>query len=149
MYNLKLKCWQKEAGELLDSAHVKNLRDEIAILRLMLQEQLNQCQDSHDLVLRSGPVADLILKIEKLVQSCHRLEVQTNQVLDRQSLMNLTDRLVHLLPEYVPADRLDALAATIVELFADPDAVRPVEKPTTTAATTAADLSLLDEPDGQ
>ena len=66
--NYRLGKFRAALDRHADSPRLKTLNDEVAILRMMLEEQLNQCQDAHDLVLKSHLISDLVVKIEKLVK---------------------------------------------------------------------------------
>ena len=73
---------------------VLSLREEIGILRIMLEDKLNQVGDSeHDLLAAAPYIGDLIMKVEKVVQSAERIEARRGEVLDRKSLISFAARL--------------------------------------------------------
>jgi len=80
---------------------IKNLRDEVGILRMMMEERLNRCQDDNDLLLQSGAISDLALKIEKVVGSCHKLEGSMNQLLDKQAILQFASEMISVIGEEV------------------------------------------------
>ena len=65
-YNLTKFFAKQQIANHADSTHIKSLRDEIGILRVMMEERLNGCKDAHDLLLQSGPIADLVMKINSI-----------------------------------------------------------------------------------
>jgi len=99
LYNYRLYKWGQRLQELGTSNHVKSLRDEVAVLRLLMEERLMKINDSTDLILQSGPISDLVLKIEKVVSSCHRLESLTGQVLDKQAVLQFANIVIDILNE--------------------------------------------------
>lgn len=78
------------------SNHIKDLRDEIGILRMLVEERLNQCQDTTDLMLHSSVVSDLVMKVEKLVTSCNRAELQLNEVLDKTQAIQFAKEIIEV-----------------------------------------------------
>ena len=99
--NYLLTKWQARLEQKTLSPNIKSLRDEIGILRMMLEEQLNRCNDPLDLVLQSAAISDLVLKIEKLVTSCHRLENAMGQLLDKAALLQFASEIITILQAHI------------------------------------------------
>ena len=70
----RLNLFQQRMQHHLGHSELKNLRSEIAILRMLVENKLNQCKDDYDLMLHSAGISDLVAKINLVVQSCNRLE---------------------------------------------------------------------------
>jgi hypothetical protein len=85
----RLAKFQQRVNEFADHDRLKYLNEEIGILRLLLEERLNACEDSHSMILQSGPITDLVVKIEKLVASCHKLESQLGGLLSKAQIKNI------------------------------------------------------------
>lgn len=98
---LRLAKWQGRVGDLAEHEKVKSLREEIGVLRMMLEETINRCGDQVELIMNSGKIADLIMKIEKLVVSCHKLESNLGMLLDKQAAMQLSGEIVDIIGRYV------------------------------------------------
>jgi len=79
------------------SDNIKGLRDEIGILRMTLETRLNQCNDEMDLLLHSGPISDLVLKIDRLVNSCHKLEGSMGQLLDKTAIIQFANVVIEII----------------------------------------------------
>ena len=94
--NYQLTKFRAEVMAKADNPKVKSLREEIGMIREMIQMVWNQCRDADDVVMRSGKIADLIMKADKLVSSCHRLEAATGQLLDRQVALTFADKVVQI-----------------------------------------------------
>jgi len=119
----RIAKWQSRMNEFADDPGVKSLRDEIAVLRLMLEERLNMCHDSHELVLQSHLISDLVIKIEKLVSSCHRLEGSMGQLLDKQAILQFASSVVEVISKYIEDEQLlNLVADEIISLVGNSDA---------------------------
>jgi hypothetical protein len=102
--NYRLTKWQDRIGEKANSTGIKDLRDEIGILRIILEERLEHCKSEMDLILHSGPIADLILKIEKVVASCHKLEGSMGQLLDKQAILQFASEIITIVGDTLGDD---------------------------------------------
>lgn len=99
--NYRLQRWQSRVGELADNPNIKSLREEVGILRVILEEMLNQCKDSMDLLLYSHKMSDLVMKIERLVVSCDKLENRMGLLLSKDSILQLAATYVQIINNYV------------------------------------------------
>ncbi len=110
----RLQLWQQRLNELSDHPEIKSLRDEIGILRMTLEPILNACKDANDFLMHSGKIADLVVKIEKLVSSCHRLEAASGQLIDKTTALNFAQQLVEIVSRHVEdSDSLDAISGEV------------------------------------
>lgn len=90
----RLAKFGSRIGELSSHTQVKGLRDEIGILRMVLEERLNKCQDNDELLLASNVISDLVMKIQTVVASCHKLEASMGQLLDKQQLIQFAEAMI-------------------------------------------------------
>ena len=60
----RLGVWQAKLERFADSPILKSLRDEIGILRVLLEEKLLTVQTAAELTLLSAPISDLIMKMK-------------------------------------------------------------------------------------
>ena len=112
--NYRLQRWQQRVSEFAENDQVKSLREEIGITRMLLEEMFGFCTNSTELLLYSGRIADLVMKIEKLVVSCHRLEERTGLLLDKQAVVHLASSIVAIIGhEISDADVLERIAGEI------------------------------------
>lgn len=114
--NYRLTKWQARMEAFADNDKVKSLREEIGILRILLEENLNRCQSAMDIVLYSGKISDLVIKIEKLVASCHRLEQSTGMLLDKSAVINLTNNVITIIGNNI---KDDSILSTISDQILD------------------------------
>lgn len=113
--NLKLTKFKARLVELGDSSHLMSLRDEIAVLRITLEELVNSCDGPSDLITMSGQIAALVGNVGKLVKDCHSIEEKTGHLLSKDALTNFAGRVIDIVVRHIPeeATRL-AIAGEIV-----------------------------------
>lgn len=112
----RLSVWKNRLSEFTDNDGVKSLRDEIGILRIVLEEMMNKCSDRNDLLIYSSKISELAVKIEKLVMSCDRLEKNMGQMMDRPSALKFASKVVEIIGRHVEsAEQLDSISHEILE----------------------------------
>lgn len=98
----RLMKYQNRLQEFADSDKIKSLRDEIGILRILIEEKFNYCcKTETDLILQSGPLSDLVMKVEKLVSSCDRIESKLGLMMDKTQVMQLATEVVEIISQFV------------------------------------------------
>jgi len=95
--NYQVAKFQVELNRHADSPKLKNLNEEVGLLRMMLEAQLNQCEDMGDLVLKSHLISDLVTKIERLVKSCHSLESSLGGLMDKQAILTFATKVIDVI----------------------------------------------------
>ena len=129
--NYRLTKHASRCGELRHSSGLKDLRDEIAILRMMLEEKLNGIESTSEMILQSGAISDLIIKIEKIVTSCHKLEKDMDVTLDRTVVLNLADTIVAIISKHVEdKEAITDIVRELGEMFSKEVAKNPTDKNT-------------------
>jgi hypothetical protein len=131
--NYRLNKYQRRVNEFAENDHVKSLRDEVGILRLLMEETLNKCNSDTELLLYSSKIADLAVKIEKLVASCHKLELATGQLVNKANIMFLGDVIIQIIGEVCPPDKIndvsDRIMQTIMEINSGESAAPALQGP--------------------
>lgn len=94
-----LAKWNVELERHAGHPGIKSLRDEIGILRMMLEYKLNSIHTPVDLILQSGPISEMIMKIEKIVASCHKLEGSIGQLLDKAAVIQFAGEIIGIISE--------------------------------------------------
>lgn len=114
--NYRIGKYQAALERQTDSTAIKSLREEIGILRMLMEEKLNRCTDTAGLLLESHAISDLVLKIEKLVVSCHRLEGSLGQTLDKQAILQFASEIITIIGEKLEGqeDLIEEIADEIV-----------------------------------
>ena len=89
-YHLRL---QRQAN----SPRLKDLNEEVGILRMMLEEQLLKAERENDLLLYAAPISDLVTKVERTVLACHKLEDQMGKLLDMNQLFVFVEMVIEII----------------------------------------------------
>lgn len=99
--NYSLGQWQSRVEDFATNPQIKNLREEIGILRIMLERIILSCNDQVSLIMYSGKISEMVMKIEKLVVTCHRLESSLGMMIDKLAAQQLSDEIVSIISEFV------------------------------------------------
>lgn len=99
--NYRFLKYQDRINHFADNDQVKSLREEIGILRMILEETVNKCKDDTDILIYSPKISETAMKIEKLVVSCHRLETSLGQTLDKTAILSMATRMVNIISEHI------------------------------------------------
>lgn len=118
--NYRIAKWQARMEEFADNPQLKSLREEIGLLRILLEEVINSCTDKDKLIINSNKIADLVTRIEKLVKSCHSLEKSTGTLLDKAAASQLMGRVLTIITNYIEdKEIIGRIADEIVKAIKD------------------------------
>lgn len=117
--NYQLTKFKAELERHANSSHIKDLRDEVGLLRMMLETKLNRIQDEADLMMQSQGISELITKINAVVTSMHALDAKTNQVLDKTTLITVATRMVEVISTELEdePDKLERVSTNITQII--------------------------------
>lgn len=101
VYNYRVAQHRASLEHFAGSDQIKSLREEVAVLRMTLESVLSKCRTDTDLIMRSNQISQLVLNIEKLVVSCHRLEERTGFVLDKPTIMHLASQIINVIDQHI------------------------------------------------
>jgi hypothetical protein len=101
---------------------IKSLREEIALTRAMIENRLNMVEGEADFISSMGIVHQYLATVEKLVTSCHRMDTNLGNLLNKTSILNLAQELVNVISEElgnVPEhdEIVDRIADKIINLI--------------------------------
>lgn len=99
--NYNLTKFRARISQMANSEGIKSLRDEIGIMRMMLETLINRCEDETELLISSSRISDLIDKINKLVASCHKIEGSMGQLLDKQAILQFAAEVVEIISQNI------------------------------------------------
>jgi len=102
----RLKKYQARLTEFSEAEKIKSLRDEIGILRILMEERLNLCTDDLHLMMHTPILMDLATRVEKLVTSCNRLEGQLGVMLDKTQALQIGAEVVEIVGNYVTDEEI-------------------------------------------
>ena len=123
--NYRINKWQHRINELADNDSMKNLHEEIGVLRLLLEETMNKCQSDTELLLYSTKISDLVTKIEKVVVSCHKLELATGQLVNKANMMFMGDVIIQIIGEVCPPDKIGDVSERIMRTITEMNHAEP------------------------
>lgn len=101
--NYRLRQLGERVLEKKNSSEIKGLREEVGILRLVLEEALNKLdvEDPNSLTMYSSRIQGMVDSITRTVQVCHTLEEKTNFVLDKSKVFIIADTIIQIISEYI------------------------------------------------
>ena len=120
--NYRLTKFNAQVQRMSNTSGLKTLSEEIGILRVIMEEKLNQCTDVTELMMQSHTISDLAMKIEKMVVSCSKLESTLGQTMDKAALLSFGSKVIQIIGENITdPDVLDTIGTSIVNLLGEQD----------------------------
>lgn len=111
----RLQQWQERLDQFVNADEVKSLAGEIGILRMTLEQILNQIDQPNKFLIHSNIINDTATRIEKLVSSCDRLEMRSGKMLDKSALIQIAGNIVEIVTRHVPPQIAETIANEIIE----------------------------------
>lgn len=123
-YEYRLGKFHSRVKDFAENPMIKNLRDEIGVLRVILEELMTQCNDSQELLFASGKITMIIDKIRDLVRTAHDLDTKLGNQLSKVQVVETAETILSIVCQHVKdpsalAKIADALAAKIFTRAAD------------------------------
>jgi len=78
---------------------VKELRDSIGLLKMLIERRFNMIKDDNDLTMACGPLNQMLLSMDRLVNSCHKIEQNLGQLLAKAAILDLARQMVAIIVE--------------------------------------------------
>lgn len=112
----------REGFERQQSADLYSLREEVTLLRTMINDRLNMAKSEAERIVAYREISTWIGTVDKLVNSVNKLEKETSQVLTKETLMAIGAAIVKVIAEEIKSlpdhERvIDAVATRIVPLI--------------------------------
>ena len=119
-YQLNNARFRQRQGEFGEHEALLSLRDEIALVKILIEERYNLIKNDSDLMVACGPLNTLFLTLERLVKSCNSLEKSLGNLLSKSALITfagevitiVADEISHL-PEY--EELVDRISDRLIE----------------------------------
>lgn len=116
--NYRIQIWNERLSEFADHPEVKSLRDEIGLIRILIETIMNKCKNDTDLLIYSPQISDLVMRLEKLVASASRLESRSSTNLDRTSALQFAAKVVEIITEHIDdPEIIDSISGDISEFL--------------------------------
>lgn len=105
---------------------VKQLRDSISLLTMMIERRWNSVKDDNDLLQACGPLNQMLQNMERLVSSCHKIEQDLGQLLAKHAILSLGKRMVAVMMDELEGiddyeATIDRITARLVDTVSDAD----------------------------
>lgn len=114
--NYRLQQYGDRVGDFASNPEIKNLREEIGIMRMTLETLLNQLDNPNKLMIYTDKISTLVGQIQRLVEAAQKLEEKNNNLLDRKIVIVIADSIVTLIGGYITdPDQLTELGNKICE----------------------------------
>ena len=115
-----LHKWDQRVAAFGKHSQAKSLTAELAVLRLLLENKLQQFQEEQQLALVSGSCSDLVVKIEKLVLSIHKIDRLSGLLMDRPQIEAIATKFVEIISQYITdPDDLEDVVVQVNEALND------------------------------
>jgi len=117
------------AGRHSQVEELKSLREEIALARAMIERRLNLIESNADFLNACGTVNTYLLTLERLITSCHRLEVNLGNLLSKAAILDLAKEIVGILMselEHVDGfeEIVDRISERIIAAIAEQEQIK-------------------------
>lgn len=99
LYNLAK--YQAQMESFADSPRAKSLKEEIGILRMMLQTRLNEIKSNNELVLHSNNLTMMIREIANTVKICDTIDARVEKVIDKSKAQIFINSIIEIIGKYV------------------------------------------------
>lgn len=114
----RVEVWNRRLKEFAGNDAVKSLREEIGVLRLLMEETLKRCSNADDLLMFSARIQSIANDIQRLVSSCDKLEKSMGEMMDRPTAIKFAGRLIEIVASEInDPDALDRISGRIVEII--------------------------------
>lgn len=113
----QLSKWRDKLSRFSESANIKSLNEEVGILRMTLETVLNRCENDHDLILQQANISKLVVDIDRVVNSCTKIEQKMGQYIDQKTLFQFASEMIALISDYVKQEKLDEIGKKMLEML--------------------------------
>jgi hypothetical protein len=99
LYLLSRAADRARLAELSEHESIKSLREEISLLRMLIERRFEAIRDDNDLQIAFAPLASAFQTVERLVKSCHQIEENLGSLLSKSTLLKLGQSLSTIIVE--------------------------------------------------
>lgn len=97
IYRLDKARYAQRLAELKDHNQLKSLREEIGLIRILMEERFNMIKTETDLLASCSTINHLALTLERLIKTTHQMEQNLGSLLNKQSIIILGQNIVTIL----------------------------------------------------
>jgi hypothetical protein len=115
--NYEFRRWKNEIKAYLSEARIIDLRDEIGVSRLLLEETINRCSSEAELLIESNNILHLVRAIHSAVKVAAKLDAQAGMYLDQQQSLNAVNTINAMLTKHLSPEQLVEVANALERNF--------------------------------
>lgn len=114
----KINKYQEKMRHISGHPDMRSLHNEIALLRIMIEDRFNMVNEENDLLIHGGAIADLISKVNVSVMNMNKLEEKLGVLLSKEQAETFVDVLLTIIQEEVTdADTIVKIANRVAQAF--------------------------------
>jgi len=112
----RIKKFERRLVEMKEATGARSLDEELALLRMVLEEVLNKCDSGVDLLLYSERIMDLISQVRATVQVAEKLATRTGMLVGRAEALQIAGTTVEIIARHIENDTLLAKIAEDLQM---------------------------------
>lgn len=93
--------WRDKIGQQANNPKIKSLREEMGILRMMVNEKLESLTERTQLLMNCGQVVEMVREIGKLAKTAHHIEKDMGQLMDKTQAEAWVQELLSIISRYI------------------------------------------------
>ncbi len=93
--------WAAQISENANDSEIKSLREELGIARIMLDQLLQRCNDSHDLLMMSTPIDNMLKTINLIQKTSHTIEKDLDNMVGPDTLNKFSEALFTIIMDEI------------------------------------------------
>ncbi len=117
--NILRTHWSHTIRQYAQDPAVMGLREEIGVLRMLLDSKLGSCFKATDLVIQAQSISDLVTKVQTVVVQCQKLEIQQDCLLDQGKVDLIVAAILNVLQSEVSPEVLATINARLIQALTE------------------------------
>lgn len=114
----RLGKYQQRMREFSTAPKLRAVDEEIAILRILLEQIFERCQGSNDIQLYSQKIIEIVREITKCVLAADKLALRDGMLIGREEALKIGQKVLEIIPKYIKdQDDLLRIADELTDAF--------------------------------
>lgn len=124
----RIAKFQKRLQEFQVANGARTIDEELAILRMILEETINKCEDNMELLLYSTKISELIRDIKALVVVADKLATKSGMLIGRSEAIVIAGKVVDAISRHITDETaLARISDELVNIFITPNLAESTE----------------------
>lgn len=94
IYDLRKTRYLQEFRRMSENSFWRSNREEVGILRVILQELLQKCESQNDIYVNASKMSDIISKINKLLETSLKIDEKLKALISEEKMYEIAQLLV-------------------------------------------------------